>query len=74
MLVIKLERIIDFVVEKLHPIYLIKVLTCEVRGGRPCSLVIVLCSRARYSTPVESLSAKENGGSYNTPDHFWKPG
>ena len=29
---IKLERIIDFVVEKLHPIYLIKVLTCEVRG------------------------------------------
>ena len=32
--------------------------------------VIALCSRARYSTPVESLSAKENGGSYNTPDHF----
>ena len=40
---IKLERIIDFVVEKLHPIYLFKVLTCEVRGGGPCSLVIVLC-------------------------------
>ena len=59
---IKLERIIDFVVEKLHPIYLIIVLTCEVRGGRPCSLVIVLCSWTKSSSFTVLLSTQTING------------
>ena len=59
---IKLERIIDFVVEKLHPIYLFKVLTCEVRGGGPCSSVIVLCSWTKSSSFTVLLSTQTING------------